>query len=87
MVLAATIGRGERDSRSIGIYSGHAYSITGFGGDVVQGKCVRLRNPWGSGEYKGSEANVLNDKEDGEFVLKWDTFLQYYGCLTVKNSV
>ena len=87
LVLAATKGQGEEDFGSIGIYSGHAYSITGFGGDVLQGKCVRLRNPWGSGEYLGSEANILNDKEDGEFVLKWNTFCQYFSYLTVKNSV
>ena len=82
LVLAAT------DSGSdIGIVPWHAYSVTGFVGDVLMGKCVRVRNPWGSGESILSEANVFNDKEDGEFVLKWDTFCKHFDILTAKDSV
>ena len=75
------------------IVPGHAYSVTGFGGDIIQGKCLRVRNPWGSAyqemrgglvEYSGSEANVLNTNLDGEFVIKWEEFVQYFEKLTIK---
>jgi hypothetical protein len=75
---------GTRSGDKLGIVSGHAYSVTGFGGDVTNGKCIRVRNPWGKTEYIGSEADILNDKEDGEFVLKWETFCEHFMCLTVK---
>ena len=79
---------GTKGDESSGIVLKHAYSVTGFGGDVVHGKCLRLRNPWGTGEYEGVEAHILNNnKEDGEFVIKWDTFLQYFSNLTVKITM
>ena len=62
----------------IGLISSHAYSITGFGGDVNHGKCLRLLNPWGHYEYTGSESHVLNDVDDGEFVIKWTEFCKYF---------
>merc|ERR1719436_2053630 len=77
----------------VNLVPGHAYSVTGFGGDVTQGKCLRVRNPWGSAyqegrgssaEYGGSEANILNTKLDGEFVIKWPEFVAYFEKLTVK---
>ena len=77
----------------VDLVPGHAYSVTGFGGDVTQGKCLRVRNPWGSAyqvgrgksaEYGGSEANILNTKLDGEFVIKWEEFVRYFGKVTVK---
>jgi hypothetical protein len=77
---------------SVNLVSGHAYSVTGFGGDVTQGKCLRVRNPYGyaypdstrSTEYQASEANILNTKMDGEFVIKWEEFVKYINKLTVK---
>ena len=83
LVLAAADSSGS----DIGIVPWHAYSVTGFVGDVLIGKCVRVRNPWGSGEAILSEANVFNDKEDGEFVLKWDTFCKHFDILTAKASM
>ena len=80
-------------SNNVNLPSGHAYSVTGFGGDVTQGKCLRVRNPYGyeypdspnwSTEYDGSEANILNTKMDGEFVIKWEEFVKVLDTLTVK---
>ena len=61
------------------LVSGHSYSIAGFGGDVNNGKCVHVRNPWGqlggqTGEYSGSEAKVISTEIDGEFVIKLSEF-------------
>ena len=73
------------------LVSGHSHSVTGFGGDVHHGKCVRVRNPWGqlggqTGEYLGPEAKVLSTEIDGEFVIKWSEFCKYFSTLTVKSS-
>ena len=79
LVLAACLNR-----NTVKLESGHAYSLTGFGGDVNHGKCVRVRNPWGHGEYSGTEANILNTKIDGEFVIEWPEFCKYFQVITVK---
>ena len=88
LVLAGCLTR-----NNVNLPSGHAYSVTGFGGDVTQGKCLRVRNPYGyeypdspgwSTEYDGSEANILNTKMDGEFVMKWTEFVKYIDMITVK---
>ena len=78
---------GTQSGDHLNLVSGHAYSLTGFGGDVNHGKCIRIRNPWGQLENIGSEPNILNHDADGEFVLKWDTFCKHFFCLTVKESV
>jgi hypothetical protein len=83
LVLAACFGSNIRSKYNL--VHAHAYSITGFGGDVNQGKCLRVRNPWGAGEYSGEEAHVLNKKMDGEFVIKWEEFVKYFPRLTVKE--
>ena len=78
---------GTQSGDHLNLVSGHAYSLTGFGGDVNHGKCIRIRNPWGQLDVIGSEPNMLNHDADGEFVLKWDTFCKHFFCLTVKASV
>ena len=83
LVFAACLGTKEHNVRDIGLISSHAYSITGFGGDVNHGKCLRLLNPWGHYEYTGSESHVLNDVDDGEFVIKWTEFCKYFPYFTV----
>ena len=87
LVLAACFNNWSFDyyTGAVDLVSGHAYSITGFGGDVNQGKCVRVRNPWGQGEYSGPEANILNTDMDGEFVIKWTEFLKYFPKITVQS--
>ena len=88
LVLAGCFDNWQFDyyTDTVNLVSGHAYSLTGFGGDVNHGKCVRVRNPWGQGEYSGTEANVLNTQIDGEFVIKWSEFCKYFQRITVKSS-
>ena len=76
----------EYYAEEVELVSSHAYSLTGFGGDVNHGKCVRVRNPWGHKEYSGAEANVLNTQMDGEFVIKWSEFCKYFPKITVQSS-
>ena len=88
LVLAGCFDNEQLDyyTDTVNLVSGHAYSLTGFGGDVNHGKCVRVRNPWGQGEYSGTEANILNTQIDGEFVIKWSEFCKYFQRITVKSS-
>ena len=74
--------------KSKGLTRGHAYSVTGFGGSVLFGKCVRVRNPWGNYmEWKGEVANVLNKEEDGEFVMKWDDFCDNFDWIAIQKKL
>ena len=53
--MSSSLGEGEQKSES-GIYSGHAYSLIGafdFKVGEKRVKLVKLRNPWGHGEWKG----------------------------------
>ena len=54
-MMAASHGQGE-ERNSDGVVSGHAYSIISVhefdcNGETVQ--LLKLRNPWGSGEWSG----------------------------------
>jgi hypothetical protein len=54
-MIAASAGQGEEGNAS-GIHSGHAYSLISVHEFEKDGKTVRLlklRNPWGEGEWKG----------------------------------
>ncbi|CAL1529012.1 unnamed protein product [Lymnaea stagnalis] len=85
-----------------GLESGHAYSITGFYQVALRGSnfnLIRLRNPWGRGEWKGAwsdeskEMNALpmGDKEsllfqiqdDGEFWMDFDDFITMFDEISI----
>lgn len=54
-MMAASRGEGEEQNAD-GIISGHAYSLISIHEFQYRGKTVRLlklRNPWGSGEWQG----------------------------------
>ena len=54
-MMAASHGQGE-NRNDAGVISGHAYSLIQITEFKHQGKDVRLlklRNPWGSGEWQG----------------------------------
>lgn len=80
-----------------GLFMGHAYSITGFqqlktNRGLVQ--LIRLRNPWGKGEWKGAwsdnspemaylpesikEEMHVRNREEGEFWMSYDDFLKNF---------
>ena len=54
-MMAASLGEGE-ERTSEGVISGHAYSIISvheFNLDSENVKLLKLRNPWGTGEWSG----------------------------------
>ncbi|CAL1530831.1 unnamed protein product [Lymnaea stagnalis] len=80
-----------------GLYMGHAYSITGFR-QIPTGRgtvnLLRLRNPWGSGEWKGAWSDrsqemryltkelqdqlMYTDRDDGEFWMSYEDFIDNF---------
>jgi len=97
-MMASSLGQGENESAT-GIISGHAYSLIGVYEFMHQGQNVRLcklRNPWGSGEWKGDwsdnsakwtpalrERFGIKKADDGEFSMPWDAFLSQYRATSV----
>ena len=54
-MMAASLGEGE-ERTSEGVISGHAYSIISVHEFNLNGenvKLLKLRNPWGTGEWSG----------------------------------
>lgn len=89
-----------------GLHKGHAYSILdvkkvnsglmGVGGDVF--RLVKIRNPWGSGEWTGDwsdksdlwtkhsrvkEACNLQDVDDGAFWMSWEDYVKNWARIGV----
>ena len=79
----------------VGLTPGHAYSFlniykvdTGYGIERV----VKLRNPWGNGEYNGpwsdsshkwtestkKQCEFKENNDDGVFYMSFDDFIKYY---------
>lgn len=87
----------ESEKGKKGLQALHEYSVTGATQVPVDGRnerLIRLRNPWGSGEWKGAWsdsskkwASVSEDKrqelglvvkEDGEFWISEEDFVKYF---------
>ncbi|KAL5005458.1 hypothetical protein ScPMuIL_018914 [Solemya velum] len=98
-----------------GLVKGHAYGITqvknislegtggffGFGGEKLA--MIRIRNPWGQGEWKGAfsdgseewnkisksdrEKVGLTFEEDGEFWMSFEDFCKYYDNVSICRVV
>ncbi|BFY99029.1 hypothetical protein BsWGS_02069 [Bradybaena similaris] len=73
-----------------GLVGGHAYSLTGVY-ENKKDKLIRVRNPWGEGEWKGAwsdgspEWSTLArssvtppEKDDGEFYISLSDFMKYF---------
>ena len=97
--------------QKIGICGSHAYSLLAvyqvdrqYGrytrrryGEAHSHKLVKLRNPWGSGEWQGKWSDNDPDwtyelkqlvgftgkKEDGIFFMAWEDFLKYYSDVQI----
>ncbi|GLC55678.1 hypothetical protein PLESTB_001013700 [Pleodorina starrii] len=95
----STIGAsnaGGRDTQSVnGIVQGHAYSIITVE-EADDKRFLRLRNPWGTFEWKGawSDKSPLWDRNpkvkaalefkptsDGSFWMEWTDFVQHFNTL------
>jgi len=89
-----------------GLVEGHAYallrvvSLSGDGPDGDDLRLVKLRNPWGQGEWLGPYSDgssqmtsALAEKldhentDDGSFWMEYGDFLNYYRTLTVCKVV
>lgn len=87
----------ESEKGTKGLQALHEYSVTGAAQVSVNGRnerLIRLRNPWGSGEWKGAWsdsskkwASVSEEKrqelglvikEDGEFWISEEDFVKYF---------
>lgn len=87
-ICCGTDGQGEQDMGK-GIVSGHAYSlISVYEADGQVPRLVKIRNPWGKGEWKGDYSdnsslwtNELTNKlkhtkeDDGTFFMPFDDYL------------
>ena len=90
IMMAASHGEGENRNAE-GVISGHAYSLISIHKVKYQGREVRLlrlRNPWGSGEWQGdwSDNSPLwtpalksqvgfRDEDDGIFFIELQDYL------------
>ncbi|KAM9201712.1 calpain-3 isoform 3-T3 [Dugong dugon] len=87
-----------------GLVKGHAYSVTGLEETLFKDekvKLVRLRNPWGQVEWKGSWSDGWKDwsfvdkdekarlqyqvTENGEFWMSYDDFIYHFTKLEICN--
>ncbi|GFS03956.1 calpain-9 [Elysia marginata] len=78
-----------------GLVGGHAYSLVGVA-QVGNSKLLRVRNPWGHGEWKGPWSDGSEEwasapdssikspnKDDGEFFVSLEDFLTYFSQTTI----
>ena len=77
----------------MGLAPGHAYTVLDL--HVINGeKVVRLRNPWGNGEYSGDWSDSskkwteelkkkygLTKKNDGDFFMGYEDYLKFYAVM------
>lgn len=95
-LIASSLGEGEEENED-GIISGHAYSVISIHefsheGEII--KLLKLRNPWGSGEWQGdwsdnsekwtAELRVLcgsSVADDGYFFIPLQDYWEEY-CMT-----
>ena len=83
------------DLEEVGLSPGHAYSFLNiYKVDTGNGieRVVKLRNPWGNGEYNGAwsdsskkwtastkkQCGYTDDNDDGVFYMSFDDFVKYY---------
>ena len=82
------------DIEEVGLSPGHAYTVLGvheLDGPRGKEKVVRLRNPWGNGEWNGDWSDSSSKwnsatklkvshikKDDGDFYMSYNDFINYY---------
>ncbi|VDI35633.1 calpain, invertebrate [Mytilus galloprovincialis] len=87
----------DKNDGKRGLVGGHAYSINGAF-IVGEAKLLRLRNPWGNGEWNGPWSDRSPkwktapldcvphpSKDDGEFYMDINDFLRYFDDCTICN--
>jgi calpain-15 len=99
-LMTASISNHGEAKRSDGLVAGHAYSLLdakSFSGGI---HLVRLRNPWGTFEWKGAWSDDAPEwkthpkiqrlikpsaDNDGSFWMNWDDFIAHFNGLDVCN--
>jgi len=77
----------------MGLSPGHAYTVLDLH-EINGEKVMRLRNPWGNGEYSGDWSDSskkwteelkkkygLVKKNDGDFYMSYDDYLKFYAVM------
>ncbi len=91
VMTAGTTGDvSNSDIEEVGLVRGDVYTVL-KGCELNGERVVRVRNPWGSGEYNGDWSDKsrkwttalkkqegLNQKDDGDFYMSFNDFCQYY---------
>ncbi|XP_053574234.1 calpain-5-like [Bombina bombina] len=107
-------GQSEEEVLSSGLVTGHAYSVTSVRSITLRSgllslfqthklRLIRLRNPWGSGEWTGAWSDGSEEwkrvshsqrkkmgvtvSDDGEFWMSWDDFCTHFTDLTLCRRV
>lgn len=93
-------GDGQDNITKIGLVGSHAYSLLSCH-EVTHPnrgrvRLVKLRNPWGKGEWTGDWGDNSNlwtpqlkkeleivDADDGEFFIQWEDFCKYFSDVQV----
>ena len=78
------------DVEDVGLSQGHAFTVLGIH-EIKGERVVRLRNPWGEGEFNGDWSDFSSkwtedlkqqykyyEKEDGDFFMGYDDFMKYF---------
>ena len=78
------------DVEDVGLSQGHAFTVLGIH-EIKGEKVIRLRNPWGEGEFNGDWSDYSSkwtedlkkkynyyEKEDGDFFMGYNDFLNYF---------
>ena len=81
---------GNDDVEDVGLSPGHAFTVLGIH-EIKGEKVIRLRNPWGEGEFNGDWSDFSSkwteelkqkykyyEKEDGDFFMGYKDFLNYF---------
>lgn len=92
---ASSKGKGEEKS-PLGIIAGHAYTLVGAYTTSTGVKLLKLRNPWGKGEWKGAWADDSDqwtpqlkqelgwaDADDGIFFMTYPDFKENFEAVTI----
>ena len=81
---------GNDDVEDVGLSPGHAFTVLGIH-EIKGEKVIRLRNPWGEGEFNGDWSDYSSkwteelkqqykyyEKEDGDFFMGYKDFMTYF---------
>ena len=96
-MMSASLGSGEKKNAN-GVVSGHAYSlldILEFGHNGQDVRLLKMRNPWGKGEWTGdwsdgsdkwtpelrSKYSVV-EADDGTFHIPFNAYMVNFACTT-----